>query len=49
MKLSPSPDQRDHKKSQGIPNTVEQLRLTPDGNQDMGSAFVDEYRHADSI
>ncbi|MFC5652467.1 beta-propeller fold lactonase family protein [Paenibacillus solisilvae] len=31
MKLSPSPDQADHKKSQGIPNTVEQLRLTPDG------------------
>ena len=33
MELSPSPDQADHKKSQGIPNTVEQLRLTPDGTK----------------
>ncbi|WP_219835879.1 beta-propeller fold lactonase family protein [Paenibacillus sp. R14(2021)] len=29
--LAPSPDQQDRKKSQGKPNTVEQLRLTPDG------------------
>ncbi|MBM7567405.1 beta-propeller fold lactonase family protein [Paenibacillus sacheonensis] len=29
--LAPSPDLPDRKKSQGTPNTVEQLRLTPDG------------------
>lgn len=29
--LAPSPDLPDRKKSQGKPNTVEQLRLTPDG------------------
>ncbi|MBB3073066.1 YVTN family beta-propeller protein [Paenibacillus baekrokdamisoli] len=31
-KLAPSPDLPDRKKSQGTPNTVEQLRLTPDGS-----------------
>ncbi|MBW7474385.1 beta-propeller fold lactonase family protein [Paenibacillus oenotherae] len=31
--LAPSPDVKNRKTSQGIPNTVEQLRLTPDGGQ----------------
>ncbi|WP_274652507.1 beta-propeller fold lactonase family protein [Paenibacillus humicola] len=31
VKLAPSPDQKDRKKSQGIPNTIEQIRIAPDG------------------
>ncbi|SHF16404.1 40-residue YVTN family beta-propeller repeat-containing protein [Seinonella peptonophila] len=31
IKLANSPDQSDRKKSQGIPNTLEQIEITPDG------------------
>lgn len=31
MALAPSPDKEDRKKSQGIPNTVEQFTIAPDG------------------
>jgi YVTN family beta-propeller protein len=33
IKLSPSPDVKDRKKSQGAPNALEQIRITPDGKQ----------------